>query len=83
MSISVDASVKTEKPENVKTIDRKDILLRAAFDMIRKAELSRGYVQSPLEIETFYDGTLCDGHCLKDDIACILDIDENEKPLKS
>lgn len=69
----------TQQIEN--PADRKSILLRAAFDMLRKAELHRGYVQSPLEMETFYDGTMCDGYCLKDDIAIELGIDESTKPL--
>ena len=62
--------------------DRKDILLRAAFDMIRKAELSH-YVESPVEITTFYDGTDCDGLCLADDIAQELGIERDEKPLRA
>lgn len=59
---------------------RKDILLRAAFDMIRKAELTH-YVESPLEILTHYDEADCDGSCLADDIAAELDIERDALPL--
>jgi hypothetical protein len=62
-------------------MNRKDILLRAAFDMIRKAENDH-FVRSPLEITTFYDDADCDGYCLADDIASELEIDRKSQPLK-
>lgn len=76
------------KPEAVSASDtdlsmkttRKDTLLRAAFDMIRKAE-EASYVRSPLEMTMFYDGTDCDGTCLADDIAAELGIDRQADPL--
>jgi hypothetical protein len=55
-------------------------LLRAAFDMIRKAELSPT-VESPLEILTHYDEADCDGSCLADDIATELGIERDAEPL--
>jgi hypothetical protein len=61
---------------------RKDILLRAAFDMLRKCEDSH-YVISPSETTVFYDDAECDGSCLADDIASVLGIDRQEEPLKS
>ncbi len=60
---------------------RTEVLLRAAFDMIRKAELS-STVESPLEIVTHYDEADCDGHCLADDIAAELGIERDAAPLK-
>jgi len=59
---------------------RKDILLRAAFDMLRKCEDS-GYVISPMETTVFYDGADCDGSCLADDIAAELGLDRDEEVL--
>lgn len=43
--------------------DRKVILLRAAFDMLRKCEDSP-FVVSPMETVVFYDDADCDGSCL-------------------
>jgi len=62
--------------------DRKDILLRAAYDIIRKADLSR-YVVSPTETEVFYDDAMCDGSCLMNDIAHELRIDDQAMPLEA
>jgi len=62
------------------TNDRKDILLRAAFDMIRISERS-AVVESPEEIVTYYDGTHCDGSCLAEDIAEELGIERYAEPL--
>lgn len=59
---------------------RKDILLRAAFDMLRKCQDSH-YALSPMEVTVFYDGTDCDGTCLLEDIASELNIEHDESPL--
>lgn len=60
--------------------DRKITLLRAAFDMLRRAEQS-DCVLSPLEILTRYDDADCDGLCLADDIAHELNIERNTAPI--
>ena len=61
--------------------NRKDILLRAAFDMLRKCEDSH-YIISPNETTVFYDGADCDGSCLADDIASELSIDRDSDILR-
>lgn len=60
--------------------DRKDILLRAAYDILTKCNRSH-YVLNAVEITAFYDGTNCDGACLREEIAEILGIDETEDPI--
>jgi hypothetical protein len=60
--------------------ERKDILLRAAFDMLRKCEDSH-YVISPMETTVYYDEADCDGSCLKEDIASELNIESDAAPL--
>lgn len=54
--------------------DRKTILLKAAFDLLKKCKDSH-YVLDVLEQTVFYDGADCDGSCLMDDIALELDIE--------
>lgn len=61
--------------------DRKDILLRAAFDLLAKQRDSH-YVLDLRGETAFYDGTDCDGACLMDDIATELNLDPREtRPL--
>ena len=55
--------------------DRKIILLRACYDILKKCRDSH-FVLSPMEITVFYDDADCDGACLMDDIAIELDIEE-------
>jgi hypothetical protein len=55
--------------------DRKTILLRATYDMLKQANQAH-YVMSPLEIITHYDDADCDGFCLMQDIADELGIEE-------
>ncbi len=54
--------------------DRKDILLRACYDMLKQCRDAH-YVVSPMETTVFYDGADCDGSCLMEDIADVLDIE--------
>jgi len=61
-------------------MNRKDVLLRAAYDLLRRADNSF-YVKNAMEILTKYDGTNCDGHCLMTDIANELGIDEDAEPI--
>ena len=60
--------------------NRKDILLRAAYDLLRKAS-EMHYVQEATHITVFYDDADCDGYCLMEDIATELDLDDLEEPL--
>jgi hypothetical protein len=55
--------------------DRKDILLRAAYDLLKRATESNYVLEAP-SILIRYDDANCDGYCLMDDIAtelCLLD----------
>lgn len=61
--------------------NRKDILLRAAYDILKKCDESC-FVISPMEICVFYDDADCDGSCLMEDIAENLNIKEGTMPLE-
>ncbi len=61
-------------------MDRKDILLRAAYDLLKRST-EPGYVQDATEILVHYDDADCDGHCLMEDIAIELDIENGTKPI--
>ena len=52
--------------------DRKAILLKACFDMLKKQ--LNGYGVSPFETTVHYDDADCDGYCLMDDIRVELDL---------
>lgn len=54
--------------------DRKLVLLRACYDMLKKCSDSHAVI-SPMETTVFYDEADCDGHCLMEDIAIELRID--------
>lgn len=56
-------------------MDRKDVLLKAAYDLLQKQQRSR-YVLNLLSEKVAYDGTECDGWCLMSDIRTELDITE-------
>lgn len=60
--------------------DRKEVLLRAAYDLLTKCKRSR-YVLNANETLIFYDGVECDGYCLREDIAIELDIDSDTDPM--
>lgn len=60
--------------------DRKLILLRAAYDLLTKAHRAY-YVKDALSIVTFFDGAVCDGTCLREDIADELGIEPDTNPL--
>ena len=55
--------------------DRKVILLKAAYDMLKKAEQSH-YVMDVMASTVFYDGADCDGFCLMEDIETELGIEQ-------
>ena len=54
---------------------RKIVLLRAAYDLLKKQDQAP-YVLNLLEETAFYDGTDCDGFCLMKDIATELETEE-------
>ena len=58
-----------------KSLDRKEVLLKAAYDLLKKQTESH-YVLDLLEELVHYDGADCDGSCLMDDIAIELNIEE-------
>jgi len=55
--------------------NRKDILLKAAYELLKKCSESF-YVLNVLEQTIFYDGVDCDGVCLANDIAHEIGLDE-------
>lgn len=59
---------------------RKDTLLRAAYDLLKRSATEH-YVQEATSILTHYDGTDCDGYCLMDDIANVLDLADGTAPV--
>jgi hypothetical protein len=60
--------------------DRKLILLRAAYDLLKSASQDH-YVREATSILTRYDEANCDGHCLMEDIAIELGIDSDTDPI--
>jgi len=51
--------------------NRKDVLLKAAYDLLEKCDYA-------LDETVTYDGTECDGHCLLVDIAIELEIEDEQ-----
>lgn len=60
--------------------DRKDVLLRAAFDLLRRAA-NYHHVRSATSILVRYDDANCDGYCLMRDIATEINLDDLAKPI--
>ena len=60
--------------------DRKTILLRAAYDLLKRASQDH-YVREATSIVTRFDDANCDGYCLMDDIAAELDLDADTQPI--
>lgn len=60
--------------------ERKDDLLRAAYDLIRRS-LDSHYIGPANETLVHYDGANCDGYCLADDIAVVLNLPDDTKPI--
>ena len=61
----------------VKVEARCEVLLKAAYDLLRKQQKSH-YVLNLLAETVFYDDTDCDGYCLANDIAYLLDLEDME-----
>jgi len=55
-------------------IDRKLVLLKAAYDLLKQADEAH-FVQQATEIIVHYGDADCDGVCLMEDIAIELGID--------
>jgi len=54
------------------TEDRSTILLKAVLEILNKCD-NNPYVKNFFGESAFYDGTDCDGYCLKDDIEHFLE----------
>jgi hypothetical protein len=61
-------------------IARKDILLRAAYDLIKRSTQNR-FVEEAAATMVQYDGANCDGSCLMDDIKIELDLPDRTQPI--
>ena len=59
---------------------REKVLLRAVYDLLTRCAES-GYAQDAMGVLVHYDRADCDGFCLRNEIAEILGIDENTKPI--
>jgi len=55
--------------------DRKTVLLKAAYDLLKKCN-EGPYVKDVMGETAFYDDAECDGWCLATDIAFELDLEE-------
>lgn len=55
--------------------DRKVVLLKAAYDLLKKCG-EGPYVKNAYEVTVFYDDADCDGYCLMEDIAIELDLEQ-------
>lgn len=72
------ATVRDKK--ETKMEDRKDVLLRAAYDLLKKSTMYH-YVREATSILVRYDDANCDGYCLMEDIADELGIDDGTEPI--
>jgi len=77
--LEMEAATITPKTEIIESMKptRKEVLLRAAYDLLQKADRSH-YVGSVTEILVRYDDAECDGSCLMTDIATELGIKDDE-----
>lgn len=60
--------------------DRKEILLRAAYDLLKRSTQDH-FVQEATSILTRFDDADCDGYCLMKDIATELGLDDDTEPI--
>lgn len=61
-------------------MDRKEILLRAAWDLLKRSTDDH-FVREATSIVTRYDDANCDGYCLMEDIANELELDDDAEPI--
>ena len=80
MTKNTDSPDDCHPSRQAKRADRKSVLLRAAYDLLTKADRAH-FVEQSTHIVTFYDGANCDGYCLRDDIADELGIDDQTDPI--
>ena len=66
-----------EKMAKKRKENRKEVLLRACYELLNKCNEGR-FVRNVIEETAFYDGVDCDGACLMKDIAIELNILEDE-----
>jgi hypothetical protein len=60
--------------------DRKEILLRAAYDLLKRSTQDF-YVREATSILTRFDDADCDGYCLMEDIAAELGLEDDTEPI--
>ena len=60
--------------------DRRAILLRAAYDLLKRSTQTH-YVCEATHIMTRFDDANCDGYCLMEDIATELGLDDDTEPI--
>lgn len=60
--------------------NRKDILLRAAYDLIKRSTMAT-YTASAQSTMVHYDEADCDGLCLMEDILTELDLEGDPAPI--
>ncbi len=68
------------KKDKLNLFHRKDILLRAAYDLLTQCKRSQ-IVLNVEEITIRYDDVDNDGNCLRDDIAAELGLSGEEDPI--
>ena len=61
-------------------MDRKEILLRAAYDLLKRSTNDH-FVREATSIVVRFDDANCDGYCLMEDIATELEINSDEDPI--
>lgn len=59
-------------------MDRKEVLLRACYDLLKK-QTESAYVLNLLDETVYYDDCDCDGGTLMDDIAEELGLDDDDE----
>lgn len=57
-------------------MNRKEVLLKACYDLLMK-QIESGYVLNLLDEIIYYDDTEVDGNCLLEDIKDELGLEEN------
>jgi hypothetical protein len=61
--------------------ERAKTLLRAAYDILTKVHRSHYVISAISETTAFYDDAVCDGSCLRGEIADLLDLDAGTDPI--
>lgn len=69
-------SIEQAKADIEKLFERKEILLKATYDILKKCD-EGPYVKNVLETTAIWDEAECDGFCLMEEISEELGIEEN------